>query len=756
MSLIFRIKSLIIRFIDYGYYRFDKIKDRKTKNRAAKVNREEESRRMAMLQKKYNHLQPGISVVVATHKGEEVIDRCLESLAKQTLDRSLFEVIFVINGEKDQTDQKIKKVFEKEITLDYSIHYLEEGSVGLARNLGFESAKKSFVCLLDDDDYFSDNFLEETLKACRHDRIVFSQIVDVDEKGVLNPNNSINLELIKNRRVRATEMLRIRRGITMSGGKIFPAYLVKEHKFRKELTSGEDIAFFSTLFMDWDLSFRVVHPRKKVIYYRLLRSNSISRKKLSYQFNVTERLAVISHLDKKLSEVKEPHRIEFLNRRILAQAEFITIFLEQFINLREKVYEDIIRMKIVNFPFSIFNNNKANKLVVSYCFPPYVDTSGTVVAKRIRADRELVDVILNKMDTRRKVNPILSLIANQFIDKRFELKTFTTFSRWDGMEAFVVQGLKKIQHQVRRKGHYDKVYSRALWPASHLLSFEYKVKNRKVEWSAEFSDPLMYDIHGKERPAKIASKKFLRRYRHELEKAKLPVPESKNLFFWCEYLPYAFADRLIFTNENQRQYMLDRFPVKEVIPEVMKKSIVKPQPVLPEVFYHIHPSEYPIDKKYVNMAYFGLFYATRKLEELVEAVESLQQDERKQLRIHIFTDKPEEFQNEIRGTPIEEVFRVGPYVSYFEFLNLSTKFDVLIVNDARTRHVKEINPYLPSKISDYTGSGTAIWGLYEEGSILSKLEIQYKSPIGDVKATRDMLLKILEKAVVEKRARLRH
>ena len=41
---------------------------------------------------------------------------------------------------------------------------------------------------------------------------------------------------------------------------------------------------------------------------------------------------------------------------------------------------------------------------------------------------------------------------------------------------------------------------------------------------------------------------------------------------------------------------------------------------------------------------------------------------------------------------------------FFEFLNLTTKFDCLIVNDANTKDYKEINPYLPSKLSDYLGS----------------------------------------------------
>ena len=54
--------------------------------------------------------------------------------------------------------------------------------------------------------------------------------------------------------------------------------------------------------------------------------------------------------------------------------------------------------------------------------------------------------------------------------------------------------------------------------------------------------------------------------------------------------------------------------------------------------------------------------------------------------------------------------RVGPYVRYLEFLNLTTKFDCLIVNDAATGASHARNPYLPSKWADYRGAGTPVWG----------------------------------------------
>jgi glycosyltransferase involved in cell wall biosynthesis len=710
-----------------------------------------ELEKLALLEEKFGKLDNGVSVIIGTYKGETKIDRCLDSLANQTLDPSLFEIIFVINGERDNTDKKIHSAFANLKTINYSILYSEKPSLSAARNIGIKAAKKKYLCFLDDDDFLSHNYLEEMLAFCDDFTIVFSQIVDVDENGNLNPNNVINNQIVQHSRVETTEMHKLTTGNTMSGCKMFPTILVKGHPFIEELKSGEDVVLFTQLLTDWDFIFQVVPPHKNVIYYRLFSSNSMSRRPLSYEFNVLERIAVLTHLEKQLLKVEYPHRINLIKSKISAQSGFIRRFLEQNEDLRWKVYADIIKSKLVNFPFHIFNENKAKTLVVSYCFPPYVDTSGTVVAKRIRSEGELVDVIYNKMDKKRAISHNLSLIANEFIDRKFELDTITAFSDWDGIEKFVVRGLKIINGQISKKGHYEKVYSRAMWPASHFLAYAYKVQNPEVKWIAEFSDPLIFDIHGRERMVRITNSDFLSDIKNELRRRNAPIADSDNLFFWCEYLPFVFADKIIFTNENQKQYMLNRFPIQAIKSLVLEKCTVKPQPTLPEMFYHMHESEYFIDHAFVNLAYFGAFYDTRKLNELVKAVEEMDDGEREKLKIHIFTDKPDEFSNEIKGTPLASVFCIGPYVDYFQFLNLTTKFDCLIVNDAATKHVKEINPYLPSKISDYLGSGVSIWGLCEEGSILSRLDIAYKSPIGDVMATKKMLTEIILNKEEQKR-----
>ena len=130
------------------------------------------------------------------------------------------------------------------------------------------------------------------------------------------------------------------------------------------------------------------------------------------------------------------------------------------------------------------------------------------------------------------------------------------------------------------------------------------------------------------------------------------------------------------------------------------------------------------------------------LSEVLEALRALGPAARARLRLHVFTPKPEELAKAASAAGLADTVVANPYVEYLEFLHLTTMFDVLLVNDTHTSDTHDINPYLPSKISDYAGSGPAIWGVVEPGSILSRQPLDYVSSLGDVNGARDVLERI--------------
>lgn len=387
--------------------------------------------------------------------------------------------------------------------------------------------------------------------------------------------------------------------------------------------------------------------------------------------------------------------------------------------------------------------NPSKKLIISYCFPPYADSSGNVMAKRVREHADVVDVIQNDMSDIRNIDQTLNLIIDGLVEDQIIINSTSrnSFGNWNIICDFCRKGIKEINENVRKKGEYEEIYSRAFMPASHFLAFEYKIKYMHTKWIAEFSDPVLFDETGKMRYSKIDDLEFINKVNNLLSKGGFPEYKENNLFLLCEYLPYVFADELIFTNENQKEYMISKFPIKAISDQIEKKSKIKRHPTLNNEFYHLIESDYSIDNNYVNIAYFGRNYETRNLNDVFNALNSLNKDLKNKCKIHIFTFNVKEFLHSMESSPILENLEVNPFVNFLEFLNLTTKFDCLIVNDAQKR---DINPYLPSKLSDYLGSGTDIWIIFEEDSSMSKIDSKYNSIIGDLKSTRKTLKRIIE------------
>ena len=90
-----------------------------------------------------------ISIVVCTYNRADVLPKCLESLADQTADSELFEVLIIDNNSTDDT---------KKIALDFcenhnNFKYIFEKKQGLshARNRAIEEARGGYLAYIDDD-----------------------------------------------------------------------------------------------------------------------------------------------------------------------------------------------------------------------------------------------------------------------------------------------------------------------------------------------------------------------------------------------------------------------------------------------------------------------------------------------------------------------------------------------------------------------------------------------------------------------------
>ena len=384
----------------------------------------------------------------------------------------------------------------------------------------------------------------------------------------------------------------------------------------------------------------------------------------------------------------------------------------------------------------------ARRLVASYCFPPYSDTAAIVAAKRVRERGEAVDVIGNAMDAIRRQDPGLVTLCGPLVRRHAAVPSKTAFSSWGSIVDYQALGIETFLRWEELQGSYTSLYSRAQFAASHFLAAEVKVLRPAIAWDAEFSDPLSHDVVGEVRSAPAHDDRVIARLRRAIEEAGFAPPTGLNAFEWCEVAAFALADTVMFTNEHQRDAMLETCHDADLAKRVESVSLVSPHPTLPPDFYR-RPSTYRLERGKRHVGYFGNFYANRGVVGVLDALSLLPAHVRDRLVLHVFTSSPEDLDDVVRRRGLGGCVRVNPFVDYLDFLALSTRMDCLLVNDAVSPRGAQ-NPFLPSKWSDYRGSGTPVWGVVEEGSALDVQPLDHRSPIEHVSAAVQVLMRIAD------------
>lgn len=104
-----------------------------------------------------------VSVVLPIYKVEKYLDRCIESIVKQTY-KSL-EIILVDDGSPDHCPQMCDEWKSRDSRI--KVIHKENAGLGMARNTGIENAKGEFICFFDSDDYIALDTIEKTVGLAR-------------------------------------------------------------------------------------------------------------------------------------------------------------------------------------------------------------------------------------------------------------------------------------------------------------------------------------------------------------------------------------------------------------------------------------------------------------------------------------------------------------------------------------------------------------------------------------------------------------
>lgn len=694
-------------------------------------------------------LRPGVTVLVRTYRGASRIERALDSLRAQSLDFSMYEVLVVPNGPDDGTADVLRAYRARHPELDLRVVRAHAKGIGTSMNVGLAAARREYLTVVDDDDQISESYLAALFEHARPDSIAHGYLANVgeDETGHVDFDTYVNRSLasaigrtVHPREAAASMMFNV--------AKLVWTPYARAVRARENLRFATDVLYWHELVNTFRLTITVLPAEAHAVYYRSLRAGSHSRpNEDQWELAVDARLDAIQALT-PIADDPTQYLHDVARRSVNSQAGAIGRYLADRPDDHSRVVEAITERDIPAWVYRRLNRDRARDLVTCYVFLPSDNTSALVAGRRVNRRGVCVDVVSHATDGVYGEDRAAEVIVQPYVGNHHRVEGEPKFSRWTGFLRYVRPGMEAIEAWTAERGPYRSVYSRAMWPASHVLAATYKVRNPETRWIAEFSDPLSQDVQGSPRSSgERRGGKLTEELVQGMADAGFSLPDDLTLLQWVEQLAFVLADEIVFTNKHQRQVMVEAIGDPRLRERTMSHSVVSGHPTLPPAFYDMSDVEYPLEPGKVHLAYFGAFYPTRGLTEVTDAIQMLPRDARDRLRVHVFTKDPDELRAELKKAGMDDTVVANHYVPYLDFLHLTTLFDCLLVNDARTTDTHAVNPYLPSKISDYAGAGRPIWAVVEPGSVLSEREFAHTSNLGDVQGALEVLTELTAKAL---------
>lgn len=110
-----------------------------------------------------------LSIIVPVYNVQQFLSECIESLLKQDIAESNYEIILVDDGSSDESG-KICDDYALRTPIISVIHQHNQG-LSVARNIGLKSAQGTYVQFVDSDDWLAENSLLNLVKRMEEDKL---------------------------------------------------------------------------------------------------------------------------------------------------------------------------------------------------------------------------------------------------------------------------------------------------------------------------------------------------------------------------------------------------------------------------------------------------------------------------------------------------------------------------------------------------------------------------------------------------------
>ena len=233
-----------------------------------------------------------ITVIVPTYKPQAYLWECLDSIYNQTLPKSDYELVLVLNGCNEPYNTQILDWLSKHKDLNVQFFRTDTGGVSNARNIALDNARGESVTFIDDDDYISPVYLQELYEKASPDTIslCYPYAFNDGDFGKQLPYRITDAYdyCIKNKCIDISS--KARKYFSGPCMKLIPLVFIQNRRFDKRFKNGEDSLF---MFLISDKIHKVSFTSKNAIYYRRYRKESATTSKKKIWMVVKNQLKII-------------------------------------------------------------------------------------------------------------------------------------------------------------------------------------------------------------------------------------------------------------------------------------------------------------------------------------------------------------------------------------------------------------------------------------------------------------------------------
>ena len=226
-------------------------------------------------------MEPKISIIVPVYNVEQYLERCVESILKQTMTN--FELILINDGSSDNSGQVCDELAKRDSRI--VVYHKENGGLSDARNYGIDKATSDYVGFVDSDDFVDEDMYEILLSnLLKYDsEISFCRLNDVYNDEIIKDNTGNNPYLMNSEQ--AIKMILEAKIFSVTAvNKLYKKSLFDQIRFEKGKIAED--AFIMVDLLSRCEKIAATEAKK---YYYMHRENSITTQKFTPKFlNVIE------------------------------------------------------------------------------------------------------------------------------------------------------------------------------------------------------------------------------------------------------------------------------------------------------------------------------------------------------------------------------------------------------------------------------------------------------------------------------------